>query len=241
MTSPRSVTRHEALYRAVLVLYPRRFRAEYGDPMVQLFGDRLRDVGAGAWFRVIPDLIATVPNQRIEAVMDRGSGTRVVIIGLGVLIGTLLTIGVGGGAVPFLALVAVAVVVMQRHRVAALPIGARAPLRRAVVQTWWAPVAALLGFAMILFGIGTIFEAHNWGGRIAGSTVSMAFGVGMLLGLMRRPFAHQAGNTMILVATIPCMVFFWVVVPPLLAIIVWVGVLSSGFGDRPVTATPAHR
>jgi len=41
----------------------------------------------------------------------------------------------------------------------------------------------------------------------------------------------------ILLATTPALLFFWVIVPPLAAIVIWIGVLSSGFSDR--RAVPA--
>ncbi len=114
--------------------------------------------------------------------------------------------------------------------------GERAPLRPSVVQAWWAPIAALLGVVMILMGIGTIFEAHNIGGRIFGSSVLLAFGGTMVLGLMRRPFDRVAGNSMILIATIPAFAFFWIVVPAVAGLLVWIGVLSAGFSEGPAPA-----
>ena len=238
MTSARSVRRHRALYRALLVLYPRSFREDYAEPMAQLFGDRLRDVGARAWLRTLPDLVRTVPTERIEATMARlRPGARVFALAFVVLGASVVAIGFGGGAVPIVAIAVVAVLVTQRHLFASIPRGERAPLRHAVVQTWWAPVAGLLGLAMVVSGIGTIFEAHNLGGRIVGSALFLAFGGAMLFGLMHRPFDRLAGNSMILLATIPALLFFWVIVPPLAAIVVWIGVLSSGFSDRPVAPT----
>jgi hypothetical protein len=233
----RSAARHQALYRTVLLLYPRSFRQHYAEPMAQVFGDRVRDVGAKAWLRTVPDLARTVPLQRVEAVMARlGPGARVVALAFVVLGAAVVSIGFGGGALPVVAVAVVAVLVSQRHLLASIPSGDRAPLRHAVVQAWWAPIAALLGLAMLLMGIGTIFEAHNWGGRIIGSGVLLAFGGAMLFGLARRPFDRVAGNTLILLATIPPLAFFWVIVPPLAAILVWIGVLASGFGDRPIAA-----
>jgi hypothetical protein len=87
---------------------------------------------------------------------------------------------------------------------------------------------------MVLGGVATIFEAHNLGGRIVGSGLLMAFGAAMLIGLMQRPFDRQGGNTLVLLATIPALLFFWAIVPPLSAIVVWVGVLTGGFSDQVV-------
>ena len=234
MAPGRPADRHQALYRALLVLYPRSFREGYADPMVQLFADRVRDVGAKAWLRVIPDLVRTIPVERIEAVMSRlGPGARVLALAFAVLGATAVSIGIGAGAAPIIAVAVVAVLVSQRRLFASLG-GERAPLRPALVQAWWAPIAGLLGGAMVLAGVGTIFEAHNLGGRIVGSTLLMAFGGAMLFGLMRRPFARTAGNAAILLATVPALALFWMIVPPLAAIAVWVGVLASGFEEPAV-------
>jgi hypothetical protein len=226
--------RHRALYRALLVLYPRSFRADYADPMAQLFADRVRDVGAKAWLRALPDLVRTVPVERIEAVMSRlGPGARVLALAFAMLGAAVLSFGIGAGAVPIIAVAVVAVLVSQRQLFAALG-GERAPLRHALVQAWWAPIAGLLAAAMILAGIGTIFEAHNLGGRIVGSGLLLAFGGAMLSGLMRRPFARMPGNALILLATLPAIVMFWMVIPPLAAIAIWVGVVASGFEEPAV-------
>ena len=241
MASPRSLARHRSLYRALLVLYPRSFRRSYAEPMAQLFGDRLRDEGARAWLRTVPDLLRSVPIERTEAVMSRlrhSPAARVLALAVAVLGAVLITVGrAGGGVTIVVALAVVAILVAQRRRFAALPRGERAPLRHAVVQAWWAPVAGLLGLVMILAGIATVFEAHTLGGQIVGSSVLTAFGLAMLFGLVRRPFTRQAGNSLILVATIPALLFFWVIVPPIAAIVVWIGVLKDGFSDQPVVST----
>jgi hypothetical protein len=61
----------------------------------------------------------------------------------------------------------------------------------------------------------------------------MLFGLLMLLGLVKRPFAREAGNTLILVATVPALAFFWLVIPLVAAAVVWAGVIAGGFSDRP--------
>jgi peptide/nickel transport system permease protein len=70
---PSRVDRHISVYRALLRLYPWRFRREYGRDMVQAFGDGLRDelrtgrpgrIGA-YWFLIVIDLVKTAVPQRI--------------------------------------------------------------------------------------------------------------------------------------------------------------------------------
>jgi hypothetical protein len=224
------------LYRALLLLYPRSFRREYCQPMLQLFGDCERERGAKVWLRTIPDLVRTVPILRLEAVMTSGPLASKVIAMALIALGTVVfAMGLGGPAITAAILFAV-IGTLAIGRGALVPVfrGERAPLRYAVVQTWWAPIAALAGATLIFFGFGTIFEAHNWGGRIFGSTILMAFGFGMFLGLTRRPFARASGNGLILITTIPAFPVFWLVVPTVVALVIWVGVFTSGFDDKAV-------
>ena len=184
MATERSISRHVRLYRAVLVLYPRTFRRNYREPMVQLFGDCVRTAGARVWLRAIPDLLRTVPTQRIEAVMARLRPSARVAALLFIVLGSAVVALGSGVGVGFVSVIAVGVVVLvaaQRGLFTPVFRGERAPLRHALVQAWWAPVAGLLGLAMLFFGVGTIFEAHNWGGRVFGSALLLAFGFGMLL------------------------------------------------------------
>ena len=232
--------RQESLYRVLLLLYPRSFRDGYAEPMAQLFGDRLRDGGGRVWLETASDLIRTVPIQRMEAAMARVSpGARVVALAVIVFGAVLVSVGLGGGAAPLLVMVAAvgAIVAVVRQRRIVTPFGERAPLWPSVTQAWWAPIAALLGVVMIVGGIGTVFEAHNLGGRIFGSSLLLALGGMMLLGLMRRPFDRVTGNSLILVSTIPSFAFFWIIVPAAAGVLVWIGVLGAGFSDEPAPAT----
>ena len=135
---------------------------------------------------------------------DSGPGARLVALVLMVLGAVVVAIGFGGPAVALVVAVAVlAAAFTQRRQLASLWDDERASLWRAVVQAWWAPVAGLLGLTLVVSGIGTVFEASNVGGRIAGSSLLLAFGSAMFLGLMRRPFDRGVGNALILLATIP--------------------------------------
>jgi hypothetical protein len=72
MTAPAS---HERVYRALLRLYPEPFRTRFGDELVQLSGDLLRDAREGrggrgdvaaTWLRLLLDLALTVPAEHLE-------------------------------------------------------------------------------------------------------------------------------------------------------------------------------
>lgn len=144
---------------------------------------------------------------------------------------------IGIGRLPLLAIIAAAgLVALVRNRRSLGAIGgATAPIGQALTQAWWAPVAALLGALTVAAGIGTVFEAHNLGGRIVGSSLLLLFGACTLWGLLRRPRHRQAGDALVLVGTAPAFPFFWLVVPTVAALAVWVGVLTA----RPAAALRA--
>lgn len=104
---------------------------------------------------------------------------------------------------------------------------------RALVQTWWAPLAALLGVVEIVMGVAIFFQGENWPGRIIGGLLLLPGSGGLtLLGLRTRPRARALGNALVLVGTLPWFGLFWMIVPPLVGLLVWVGVFTSGFGER---------
>jgi len=76
----RRLQRHASAYRRLLLLYPWRFRRQFGSDMVQLFRDQVRaDVRVGGgkrligvWVRVVVDLARTAPGERLRALADAG-------------------------------------------------------------------------------------------------------------------------------------------------------------------------
>ena len=61
----------ERVYRLLLRAYPRRYRQEFAEPMIQLFRDRLRaartfSARMGFWIRILADWAVTVPAQHFE-------------------------------------------------------------------------------------------------------------------------------------------------------------------------------
>ncbi len=68
--------RHLAAYRALMVLYPRRFRREFGPLMEQAFADRLREARGATgriamprfWRRMAVDLVRSSTRERVDAI-----------------------------------------------------------------------------------------------------------------------------------------------------------------------------
>ena len=77
---------HGRIYRSLLWLYPREFRREYGDDLVQNFNDMLAFNGARVtWARTSVDLIITVPRYRLETLMSEQKSATTINIALVVL------------------------------------------------------------------------------------------------------------------------------------------------------------
>jgi len=76
----------QSFYRSLLHLYPRDFRTEYGDDLVQTFADLITDRGTRAtWTRTTTDLIITVPRYRLESIMSEKTSTATLSLTIGIL------------------------------------------------------------------------------------------------------------------------------------------------------------
>ena len=103
------MARAAGVYRALLLLYPSDFRREYGDDMVFLFEDMVRDQGISpATRRTLLDLIVTVPRCRLEAVMNETRATQTLVAAIAFL-AALGVVGVLAG-LPFLGLALLVIV-----------------------------------------------------------------------------------------------------------------------------------
>ena len=57
----------ERLYRALLHLYPERFRDRYGSEMLAFYRERRRAGGRRVWPRILLDLFTTATAERFRA------------------------------------------------------------------------------------------------------------------------------------------------------------------------------
>lgn len=80
--SPPTASRSERVFRALLRLFPRRFRELYGNDTAELFRDRMRDVHgrrfglARLWLRTLPDLVSSGVLERITEARRAGGDLR---------------------------------------------------------------------------------------------------------------------------------------------------------------------
>jgi hypothetical protein len=139
----------ERVYSALLHLYPRRFRRDYGPLMLQLFRDQQRERGRRAWSIVLRDLILTVPTRNREAVMSMTPQGKLVVAAIAATVGIVVFAAVGGAiaALVLMLLLAWILVALLRERGATPGRG-----------FWWKLVAGGVGLFVLAF----VFFAGPW-------------------------------------------------------------------------------
>lgn len=148
---------------------------------------------------------------------------------------------IGAGAIASLA---IGLIVGQRSKLARsfeVSDGASAiSIRRVLSQAWWAPLAALHGAMTIIFGVmvGLRTEGVPVTDALIGTAVTLAFGAAVIGGLVLRLSRPAVGSGLILLGTIWLAMGFWMVWPPLLAALIWVGVIASAISSSRRTAQP---
>jgi len=148
-------------YRVLLWLYPRWFRREYGEDLLQAFRDELRDRGPfRGWLRVITDLLVSIPTQHREAVMAHRSSSSD-LVGI-VFTGTaVLALVAFGGMFALAALLVVAALTFARWR-------RMVPYRHAFRESnksWWRLLLAglaLMGTLVVATRYGPDFDWFPW-------------------------------------------------------------------------------
>ena len=228
MIGERSLRRHRRIYRALLALYPPSFRREFGQLMAQAFCDRLREKGGPrTWRLIVPDLLQSVPQQITEVSFMSQKWMAAITALASVALLTALVIGVGSPLLLAVAAVAAvglfAVVSAKRsERPAEYLYGGSAPR----AWTWWTVLAALLATTYVVAGIGQLIndpKPTNVGALAILTGVAGLIGAGLRL----RARSRIAGNWMIIVATVPALAFWWVIVPALVAIAIIVGAVTE--------------
>lgn len=229
-----------SLYRLLLLLYPPSFRREYGALMTQAFADRLGDRGGvRTWLLVVGDLSFSVPQQILEAsVMSQKWTAALAACGAALIVGSmamgigppLLVLGLGT-----LGLAAIAFWAAKRSgRPAEFSYGGVAPK----TWIWWTVLAALLGLTYLLAAAGQLISEPK-GTNVGALAIAIGFAALIGGGLTLRSHSRMAGNWMIVVAAVPALTFFWIVVPAVVGLAVIIGAvteISRSTPEAPVAA-----
>jgi hypothetical protein len=138
----------ERVYRALLALYPRRFRHDYREPMLQLYRDARRD-GSSSWARLTGDLFVSLPRQHKEAFRTMSTQAKLMMSALVIAAAVLVFLAIGGAlfALALMLLLAWVLVRLLRERDA-----------RPTRGFWWKLTLSGVG----LFALGVVIFAGPW-------------------------------------------------------------------------------
>jgi len=186
------------IYQHLAALYPKEFREEYREDLVDAFARQLRDESVGrVWLRAIHDLIVTVPAQRLEAHMNRSSASMVAVAALSIAVGVLVLAalsGTGPATGIFLLVALVALVIATRSWKAP---GSAHLAPRGVATSWTKFV--VVGGLMLGVTIAGINVAPWDNGELPGQLwgvmmLSLVAGIALLAAGLALGIAHGFGR-----------------------------------------------
>ena len=149
----------ERVYAALIRLYPRPFRQDYGADLVQLLRDQCAEEPAWrVYSRALVDLAITVPSQRLEALVHTNSTRAVSLLYAAMATGGALLAVIGGSNMVtlvvglFIALTAAAMAVIAYRR--------GAPRATSPTAVWWKFIlAGLCLIVAVIIAAGAGFNA----------------------------------------------------------------------------------
>ncbi len=220
--------RAPALYRGLVRLHPKPFRAQFGDEIMQVLSDERRIRGRVRHLHATGDLFGSlfVQGWKAEGMKTRLAVISFVIVAVGggtmlvtgaVLAVSTMLVTIGVLAALGLVYASAALLAARGGRGAEYDYGARR------FRWWWVP-AALVGAFEALFGIGQLIDDPKLTNLFAliaiGGFAALVFG-----GMAVRN--RRAGNWMIATGVLPMVPFIWMVFPPIVALLVIVMALSD--------------
>lgn len=175
----------ERAYAALVRLYPRRFREDYGNDMVRLFHDQRHDgPRARVYLRATRDLILTIPHQHLEVHVNRNPTAALLLIYLTVaLVGVVVAV-VGGSSAP--ALIIGAALAASGTALAIATWRRAAPFQGSGLSAqWWKFLLAgpvLIGSVIVAAGLGV--QAWSLGIAVILAAIGLVT-IGLVLAVVR--------------------------------------------------------
>ena len=104
--------------------------------------------------------------------------------------------------------------------------------RGAVRQTWWAPIAALLGVEHVVMIALIGFSDEDLESRLAGALLLLAGALAAGVGLWLRQDRRWVGSGLLLVSCVLGVFWFWTLFLPVTAVVVAIGMVSGVWLER---------
>ena len=92
--------------------------------------------------------------------------------------------------------------------------------------TWWTVLAALLAGVYVLAAAGQLIDQPK-ATNVGALGIMIGFAGLIALGLRLRGRSRIGGNWMVIFATVPALMFFWVVLPTVVALAIIVGAITE--------------
>lgn len=141
-------------YRALTRLYPPTFRREYGEPMVQVFADRVRRDGSRrAWGSALRDITVSAPFEYWESLMNGSPQTKLTVAAVATAVAAIAFILVGGAILGLVLLLVLAwelyaILRMRGHQPSA--------------QRWWKWAGSGVALFAVLFVVFALPWPEDW-------------------------------------------------------------------------------
>jgi hypothetical protein len=189
-----TATRLVETYRLTIRLYPRSFRDEYGEDLVQLFADQLCDERAPRIVaRTVLDLALSVPQRHLESDM-RTTRTSLLPVIFFVTALSSLVVGLVVGHPSVLALCAVVTLVFITLALVAIHRARPLSEVRSAPSRWWVALTSgavlMAGLIVVTNATGELPEGGWLLAMITGLTALVLMGTGLVLGVV-----HIAGRS----------------------------------------------
>jgi hypothetical protein len=187
--------RSARVYRALIRMYPPRFRRDYGDAMVQLFEDRRRERGTWrAWRFAVRDLVLSAPCEHWESYVSATTRTKLVTAALITSAAAIAFIMAGG------ALVGIGLLLLLTWQLYAIN---RTRGRHVAAQSWWKFAASGAALFAVLFVIFAMPWPESWRSQVNGevawfvamlgfSTALVLISLGLFMGFAHWITRHRA-------------------------------------------------
>jgi hypothetical protein len=191
--------------------------------MVDAFSDRLAERGARqTWASMARDLSFSVPQQTLRETFmrQRWMAEVTVVAAIAMLaaawvgVGPPLFLSVGVGFVAFLGLWSADLNIRRDHSI----VSDLGPKR----WTWWTVLAIAMAAAYTTAAAAQMLNDPK-PTNVGAFALMVGFAGLIALGLVLRSLSNGVGRWMVVIAMIPALMFFWLIVPPLVAIAVICG------------------
>ena len=171
----RRIERHERIYRRLLIAYPRSFRDEYGDDLLQGFRDLMlfSTSGRGTWWRTLRDLVSSAPRERASMFSNGGKPPITIMFVLACVVAATVLVG-PGLLLPFMFIFTLVLLV--------LPVYGLTRFRKAwlVRRTTGGAIASQIALGVASFVPAGVLLALV--GDDAGYLIFVAVGLGLIVG-----------------------------------------------------------